>query len=529
MKKIIAFCLVLIMTITMLSACGGTDPQNEGGAGTGTTTAGGAGTGAGGGATVEPAEGRNTLVVGMTGDIGTFNPHVTTLMIEFRILQNIFDAMVRTHPITAEIMPQLAESWTVSDDGLVYTFNLRQDVTFHNGDAFNAYNILGNFEIWQTSLNSTRLRDLVYDVRVIDEFTVEMVLNEPSALFLTFLGDQAIVHDRVLQEDPALFSERPVGTGAYKLTNRHIGASIELTRFEDHFRGPADIEVVEIRILPDANTLAVALEMGEIDYAEGILPASVPLLQAVDHLDVNIIQGIQVTFLGFNVERAPFDDIRVRQAVAHAIDRQMIIDMALEGFGTPTHITHIDAMPFRPVGYPVFEFNPDRARELLAEAGFPNGLVLDEPLLTAPWSSASAQIVQNLLAMSGIEVEVAVMEHAAMSPLTIDGDYLISISGWNSTSLHPELFVQLYRSGNIGSINHPRYSNPRVDELADLAILTSDPAEVQEIYNELFYIITYEAPRVPINVNAAIIAQNSNLEVRSLNSISNTYFNMSWR
>jgi len=525
MKKIIAISLVLIVTFATLAAC--TPNQQDTATTTTTTTATGT-TPAAQTTTGETGE-SDRLIVGMTGDVGTFNPHITTLMLEFRMLQNVFDALVRTNPLTGETEPQLAESWTISDDGLVYTFNLRQDVTFHNGDPFNAYNILGNFEIWQTSVNAVRLRNALSDVRVIDEFTVEMTLVEPSALFLIFLGDQAIVHDQVLLANPELFSEQPVGTGAYKLTGRHIGSSIEFTRFEEHFRGPADIEVIEIRILPDANTLAIAMEMGEIDYSEAIPPASVPLLEAIDHLDVNVIEGVMVTFLSLNVERAPFNDIRVRQAIAHAIDRQMVIDMAVEGFGTPTHITHITPMPFRPTGYPVFEFNPDRSRELLAEAGFPNGLVLDDAILTAPWSVAPSQVVQNMLAAVGITVDVAPMEHAAMSPLTQDGDYLLAFSGWNSTSLHPEFFVQLYRSDAIGSINFPRHSNPRVDELADLAIVTMDPSAVQEIYNELFYIITYEAPRVPIYINASIIVHDSNLVVNQMNSISNTYFNMSWR
>ena len=469
------------------------------------------------------------LNVGFTLDVGTFNPHRTTSMLEFRVLQNIFDTIIRVDPSTGEVLPMLAESWTISEDGLIYTFNLRQDVLFHNGDAFSAYNVLGNFEIWQTSINTVLIRNVLESVSVIDEFTVKMRLFEPSALFLVLLGDLAIVHDDVFNDNVDLFGERPVGTGAYMLASRHIGASIELVRFDAHFRGPADIETINIRILPDANTLAVALEMGEIDYSEAIIPASVSILKEASHLTVNILDGIMVSFIGLNVERVPFDDIRVRQAVAHAIDRQAIIDMSREGMGIPTHITHIEPMPFRPEDYPVFDFNPLRARELLTEAGFPNGIVLSEPILSIAAFVPGAQIIQSMLADVGIMVEIAPTEWAAMWPLMQDGNFSMSFTSWNATSLHPDFFVQLYRTDTIGGINHSRYSNPRVDELADMGVLTLDPVEAQEIYDELFSIITYDMPRVPVYIASFLIAHDNNLHVRTPNPISNPFFNMSWR
>ena len=530
-RRYLAFILVIVMSLSLLAACA---PRNGGGdvapppppPGPGAAQDGGQATQD----TPEPGEtGRDRLIIGMTGDVGTFNPHTSTMMLEFRIHQNIFDGIVRSNSLTGEIEPMLAERWTVSDDGMLYRFYLRNDVYFHNGDKFNAYNVLGNFEIWQDAIAATRIVSLVEEFIVIDEYTFEMVLTEPSTLFLVILAGMAIVHDGVYNEDVALFGERPVGTGAYMLASRTIGAGMEFTRFDRHFRGPAPIETVEIRILPDANTLAVALEMGEIDLIEGVPPASVQILQATDHLTVNILEGVQVTYIDMNTERAPFNDIRVRQAIAHAIDRQLIIDMAREGLGTPTNIVHLNAMPFRPVGYPVFEHNPQRARELLAEAGFPNGLVLDEPIITGGWVLTVTEVVQNLLMLSGIDAEVAPMEWGPLSQATQDGDFLMTISGWNSISLHPDFFMHLYRSENIGSTNSPRFSNPRVDELADLAIITADPAAVQEIYNELYYIISTELPRIPIYVNAFIVAHDENLQISGLNSIANNYFNMSWR
>jgi len=533
LKRFLVTCLMLLLSLALIVGCA-TTPQDTS---PGSTTPGDTTGDTNGSDTADPGDttvgtggdgGRDTLIVGVTQDVGTFNPHYTTLMLEFRLLMNIYDALVRTNHTTGEITPQLAESYTVSDDGLTYTFNLRQDVKFHNGDPFNADNIMGNYEIWGESLNVTALMAMIESVNKVDDYTVEMKLHEPSAVFLVHLGDTAIVHDGVYLANPDGFGEAPVGTGAYMLTARHIGATIEFTRFDDHFRGPAAIREVTLKILPDANTLAVALEMGEIDYSESVVPASVPLLEVVDSLNVNVLPGIQVNYLSFNTERAPFNDVRVRRAIAHSIDRQMIIDMAREGLGTPTNVAHLPSMPFAPQGYPVYEYNPDKARELLAEAGFPNGLVVDEPLLCAQWGLLDSQAIQSLLAGAGVDVEISPMEFAAWAPMVFDGDFLMAFSGWNATSLHPDFFVQLYISEMIGINNAPRYSNPVLDDLALRALQTLDPVEAQGLYNEIYSIIQEDVPSIVLYIAPFIVTHNNQLTIQGANAIANPYYNMSW-
>jgi len=515
-KKAFLFCTALVLVMAMVAGCaqgGGTGSAQQGGGGAGATAS---------------AEQRDHIVLAQTSDVGTFNPFLTGTMTETRVLYNIYDALIRAHVVTGEMVPYIAESFTVSDDGLVFTFNIRRGVTFHNGDPLNAHDIYENYLLWRVSANHVNLIEDLDTVTVLDDYTIEFRLSQPNALFLLFLSDAGIIHARVFNEDPVAFAAMPVGTGPYKVAAHHVGTRIELERHEGYFL-PVPIRTAEIRIVPDANVLAVALEMGEIDFSDNIAMASVSVLEGVDRLTMHSLEGIQINFVTFNVEKPPFNDVRVRQAVTYALNRQLIVDIAREGIAFPTEIAFLPGMPFEPQSHRVYGYNPQRARELLAEAGFPDGITLDETFITFQTLARDAEVIQNLLSEVGIHANLEIMEINAFFSRYGTGEFQIAVSGWNSFHSHPDFYMRLYRAENIGAANGARFSDPLFDDLATQAIRTMDPAEAARLYDEIYTLIMEEVPIAPFLITGFVMAYDSDLVVENPNSKVNRIMHMSWK
>ncbi|MCL2565060.1 MAG: ABC transporter substrate-binding protein [Defluviitaleaceae bacterium] len=516
-KKAFSFFTALVLVIAMIAGC---TPSQQGQGGQGTAQP---------GDTTQPAaERRDHIVLAQTSDVGTFNPFLTGTMTETRVLYNIYDALIRAHVVTGEMVPYIAESFTVSDDGLVFTFNIRQGVTFHNGDSLDAHDIYENYLLWRVSANHVNLIEDLDTVTVLDDYTIEFRLSQPNALFLLFLSDAGIIHARVFNEDPVAFAAMPVGTGPYRVVAHHVGTRIELERHEGYFL-PVPISTAEIRIVPDANVLAVALEMGEIDFSDNIAMASVSVLEGVDRLTMHSLEGIQINFVTFNVEKPPFDDVRVRQAVAYALNRQTIVDIAREGLAFPTEIAFLPGMPFEPQNHRTYGYNPQRARELLAEAGFPDGITIDEPFITFQTLARDAEVIQNQLSEVGINASIEIMEINTFFSRYGTGDFQIAVSGWNSFHSHPDFYMRLYRSDNIGAANGARFNNPVFDDLATQAIRTMDSAEAARLYDELYTLIMEEMPIAPFLITGFVMAYDNDLVVENPNSKVNRIMHMSWR
>jgi len=345
------------------------------------------------------------------------------------VYANVFEGLTRFGP-DGSVLPGLAESWEVAPDGLSWVFTLREGVTFHDGLAMTAEDVAYSFEraMAEDSTNAQKqLFDGINSVNVIDDRTVEIGLDTPKGALLWNLawGDAVIVSPASADTN----ATEPVGTGPFRFERWVQGDQVELVRNDEYWGEPAALDGVTFKFISDPTAAFAAIMAGDID-AFPLFPAPENLAQFEADPRFQVLVGSTEgeTILAMNNSRAPFDDIRVRQAVAQAIDRSAIIDGAMFGYGTPIgshfaphHPAYVDLTGMSP-------FDPERSRALLAEAGLPDGFETTLALPPPSYARRGGEIVASQLREIGIEAEIINVEWAQWLEQVFKGkDYGLTI------------------------------------------------------------------------------------------------------
>ena len=329
------------------------------------------------------------------------------------VYANVFEGLTRFAP-DGSILPGLAESWEIAPDGLSWAFTLREGVSFHDGLPLTAEDVVFSFDraVAEGSTNAQQqLFSGIAEVTAIDDRTVEIALDEPkgSLLFNLAWGDAVIVSPASADTN----ATNPIGTGPFRFAGWVQGDRVELERNPDYWGEPARLDRVTFRFISDPTAAFAAMMAGDID-AFPVFPAPENLAQFEADPRFQVIVGSTEgeTILGINNARAPLDDLRVRQAIAHAIDRQAIIDGAMFGYGTPIgshfaphHPAHVDLTE-------ASAYDPERARALLAEAGLAEGFTTTLTLPPPSYARRGGEIIAAQLRAVGIEAQIANVEWA---------------------------------------------------------------------------------------------------------------------
>jgi len=371
------------------------------------------------------AAAQDTLTIGVTLEPPHLDPTAgAAAAIDEVVYANVFEGLTRIDQDGA-VQPQLAMDWTVSDDGLTYTFNLKSSVKFHDGTDLDASDVVFSFEraMAEDSVNAQKgLFAAIETVEAVNPTTVRISLSRPEGglLFNLGWGDAVIVAPESADGNKA----NPVGTGPFKFDRWVKGDRIELSRV-----GDVKLAKVTFKIIPDPSAQVAALRAGDIDAVANLnAPESVLLFQADEKFEVVMGSTEGETILSTNNTQPPLDDVRVRRAIAHAIDRQAIIDGAMFGFGTPigTHFApHHPAYVDLTAGS---AYDPTRAKALLAEAGYGDGLELTLKLPPPTYARRGGEIVAAQLAAVGIQAEIIPVEWAQWLEQVFRGtDYDLTI------------------------------------------------------------------------------------------------------
>lgn len=326
---------------------------------------------------------------------------------------NIFQGLTR-FAADGSVMPELAERWEISDDGLIYTFHLHEGVTFHDGTAMDAEDVKFSLDRARAAESTNAQKGLfaqIADVAVVDPLTVQVTLAQPDGSFLFNMawGDAVIV----APETAAANATNPVGTGPYRFGQWVQGDRIELVRSDSYWGETPALASATFRFISDPSAAFAAVMAGDVDVFSGYpAPENLAQFEADPRFQVIVGSTEGETILAMNNREPPFDNILVRQAVAHAIDRQAIIDGAMFGYGTPigTHFA-----PHNPAYVDLTAqsaYDPDRARALLAEAGFPDGLATTMKLPPPSYARRGGEIIAAQLRAVGIEAEITNVEWA---------------------------------------------------------------------------------------------------------------------
>lgn len=438
------------------------------------------------GCTKQKVEGERVLNYCLDGDINSADPNFRTLAAEHSFYRQIYEPLYFVNHNSGEMEPRLAESYTISDDGLVYTFVLRQGVKFHDGSEVKASDVA--FTIEQAAA-STYIGTTVANFEsatAVNDNTVEVKLTAPYASFLENVVQLYVLpqayYERVGAEG---FADKPIGCGPYKLKERVVGSSITLEAFDEYYRGRAPIKTVVMHIFSDSTAAAVALETGEINIME-VNTANYEKFNAMDTITIAQSESPHITCVHMNTEVYPFDNLLVRRAVNYCVNRAFMVQVAVDGIGRETS-NIVSPMMF---GYDenamTYDYNPEKAKELLAEAGITTPLDIGTIGATS-FGEKIAPILKENLAAIGLNADIEVTDSSFIDA-ACKGNYTIGIMGlvvYNGVAWDMDAYSILFDSEAIDAFNLPRISNPRIDELFRLGRSATNEDERLAHYKEL--------------------------------------------
>lgn len=506
-KKSKLILLSLLLAFTMLvTACGGGEPApapaepSEPGAEA---------------PEVEAPETDETLIVAQGADPASLDPHATNDQPSSRVMAQIYERLiVQTEDM--ELEPGLAESWESIDDR-TFEFKLREGVMFHNGEEFTASDV--EFTLLR-ALESSHVGHIVgaidpEGIEVVDDYTIRISTTEPFAPILAHLAHTAssMLNEKAVTEGGEDYGQNPVGTGPFKFDSWTTGDRVEIVRNDDYWGEKAKVARVIIRNVPENANRAIEVETGGAHIAYDIAPNDISRIE--DNADLKMIRtpNFSTTYVGFNAEKAPFDDVRVRQAINYAVNMDAIVNAVYQGAGSPSKgplgpNVWASNQDLEPYGYDV-----EKAKELMAEAGYADGFS------TTIWTNENqqridiAEILQNQLREIGITADAQVLEWGAYLDGTAAGEHDMFILGWVTVTGDPDYgLYALFHSGQHGAAgNRTFYTNPRVDELLELGRVTVDADAREAAYLEAQELIRDDAPWIFTWTGEELTATSANV------------------
>lgn len=463
--------------------------------------------------TTEGAEG-GELIIATLSDAVSLDPAGTNDVPSSNVQANIFESLTK-QDANMEVQPSLATEWEAIDD-TTWEFKLREGVKFHDGSDFNAEVVKANIErILNPDVGSPRLflYEMIEEIEVVDDYTIRFVTEFPFSPLPAHLAHNggAMVSLDVINEDYAamengedpgsVINNNPVGTGFFKFDKWDPGSQIRLVKNEEYWDEPAKLDSVVFKVVSEGLTRVAELQTGESHISDPLSPNDVEQVEAMDGVSVTQQGSVSLSYVGFNMEKEPFDDPNVRKAINMAIDKSQIIDGIYNGVGTPA----IGPLAPDVFGYdenaPGLEYDPEQAKELLAEAG------LEDGFSTTLWTNDSqervdaATNIQAQLKEFNIDVDVQVLEWGAYLEQTAQGEHDMFVLGWSTVTGDADYgLYALFHSNNVGDPGNRTFTkDEELDALLDEARQEPDPEARQELYSQIQEKLTEVAPMLYID------------------------------
>ncbi len=504
------------------------------------------------------------FIFAASSDPKTLDPAFANDGETFRVSRQIFEGLVGTEPGTPDPAPLLAESWETSDDGLTYEFTLKEGVTFHDGTDFNAEAVCANFERWYNFEGIQQAEtmsyyygklfrgfadapeDAVYEsCEAVDEHQAKITIAQPFAGFIASLSLPAFAMQSPsaleefgadeaggTAESPELSEyarAHPTGTGPFTFESWNVGQDISLTAYQDYWGEQGDVQEITFRVLDDPVARRQSLEAGEIDGYDLVAPADVADLEDAG-FKIFTRDPFTILYLGLNQEVEELKDLRVRQAISHAIDKDALIRQTLPE-GTKKAIEFIpDSVNGYTEDVETYDYDPEKARELLAEAGYPDGFTVDFNYPTGvsrPYMPTPEQVFSNLsgqLAEAGIEVN-AVPEK--WSPDYLDrvngtADHGIHLLGWTGDYNDTDNFVGVF----FGQ-QKPEFGFDNPELFRALSQARQEPAleEQTPMYEEVNRMVSEFVPAVPLAHPAPSLAFSERVDDYPASPVNDEVYN----
>lgn len=435
-------------------------------------------------------------------------------LVDILVWKTMFNNLVKYELVenSIVIVPDLSESWEASDDLLEYTFSLKDGVTWHDGAPFTADDVVFTVETILNPDNNAAGRANISSISTaekIDDLTVKFTLNQPFAALPVMLGYNRVIYPKHLWEgvdfaNPGAFLENPVGTGPFKFVEQVQGSHVELERNDDYFAGKPNLDSIVFKVIPDGNNRVAQVASGDVDFAV-IDPPQIDAVEGNEDVEVRFAPQVNYYFFAINHSNPKLQDVRVRQALAYAVDRKAIIDNILKGTGEPATgpINPLLGAYYNP-NVKTYEYDMEMAASLLAEAGWTKG---NDNILT---NAAGEKFTIRFNGPSNYPIMVQVITYAQQQYQQLGFDVTLEIVDW---PVHLEMYgsqqydllmqwwitppdPDLYPHYHTEVNNRWKYSNAQADELMTLSRAEPDVQKRIQIFHELQALLAEDVPVV---------------------------------
>lgn len=471
-----------------------------------------------------------TLRVGLDVDADTLDPRLSKNTSGFRVKELVFNGLVAINPDYSPV-PDLAEKWDNPDDK-TWVFHLRQGVKFHDGSDLTADDVKYAYEsVLDPSFNSpARAFYLSVDkVDATDKNTVTFTLKSPFAPFLSYMDLGIVPRAAGARSD---FGNKPIGTGPFKVDTWNTGDSIDLSAFDNFYGGRPNLDRIRLKVVPDNSARVVALESGDLDFVQSPLsPQDVSREQSGGKLKVDRTPAAGYTYVNLNTADPILSDKKVRQALSHLVNKQQIIDTIYKGIGKPANGPIVPGMWAYSADIPSYDYSPDKAKQLLDDAGWkagPDGVrAKDGQKLSLvvrthsedPDRKQLIQVLQSEFQNVGIDASTTTVEFPAFFQDVQDGKYQVGVIGWLNLS-DPDRAT--FRQFTIdGSANYGKYKNEQVDSLLKEARTTLDQTRAKSLYTDAVKQIVDDAPYIFVQYQEYIAMYTPKLQGYVINPVAN--------
>ena len=492
MKKLVSLFLSLVMVGAVLCGCGGGSSQGDEGSN----------------GLQNERKANNEIVVAIAQDLeDSLDPHAAAAAGTREVLFNVYEGLVKPGP-NGELIPAVAERYDISEDGLVYTFTLREGVKFHNGESVTAEDVVYSMNRCADNSGDSALVSAfsaIQDLKAVDERTVTFRLDQPDLELINFLSAAIIPQS---SEGQTGFIP---GTGPFKLVSRSPQENIVMERFDEYWGTPAKVSKVTYQIYEDSTALMMALKGGSVDICAHLTSAQTAQLGSDFTIEEGTMNLVQAVYL--NNAKAPFDNEKVRQAMSYAINRQEIMDIMADGHGTAVGSSIYPKLGkyFLPELVDYYSYDPAKGKALLAEAGYPDGFDMTITVSSnyQPHMDTAEVVVQQLAAI-GIRATVQPVDATTWyNDVYVGRQFDATITGLDAKNTTARAMLERFVSDN--GKNFVNYNNPAYDELYAKARACTDDAEQTAVYQQMETMLTETAANLYLQDMADMVAVRSDL------------------
>ena len=447
-----------------------------------------------------------TLIFGRGGDSLTLDPALVLDGESAKVCDMLYDTLIQYREDTTDIEPALAEAWESSADGLVWTFHLRQGVQFHDGTPLNAEAVV--FSLSRPAVFRDFQTEFISQIIALDPLTVQIVLKTPFAPFISMVAGTSfsIVSPTAVQHFGDNFANNPVGTGPFKFVQWDRDDKIVLEANRAHWAGKPLLDRLIFRSIPDNSVRLMELQQGKLHAMEFPNPDEIPTIRGDAQLELLMQSSLNVGYLAMNMDKPPFDNLKVRLAINHAINKVEIIENLYQGTGIPAKGPIPPALWSYDDTIEDYEYNPELAKQLLAEAGYPDGFettlwALPVPRPYIPDGYALAEVLQSELQNIGVEATIVTYDWGTYLAKTEVGEHDMAMLGWIADEGDPDNFFYYLLSKTYAekpAFNIAFYRSDEMQDVLERARTSTDRNERIELYQQAQAIFHRDAPWVPL-------------------------------